>query len=468
MTPCTPEAYNLMHEGAITMSEISSNGFRIDTDYLQRTKKDLEQKIIQCRREIKEHEYWKLWLRRYGQKANLASPDQLRQLLYKELKYPIITYTDTGKASVDVMALEKIDDPFCASYTRMKQFEKALQTYLSGIERETKEGFLRNFFNLHTTVTWRSSSDSVNFQNIPIRNDVIAELIRKCFIPRKGRRLVELDCAGVEVRISACYHKDPMMIKYIMDPTTDMHRDMACELFLCQQENVTKGLRTASKNSFVFPEFYGSYYPQVGADLWDVMRIRDLKLKFGELEVPIREHLRDKGITEQGLRHEPDPGTYIHHVKTVEKRFWGVRFKVYAEWKNETYSKYLKEGGWRTKTGFYVEGIYKKNDVTNHPIQGSAFHCLLWALIRLQKWLRKHKMKTKIVGQIHDSVVLDAVVSELQDVLHKWRQLMSEELPKAWRWIIVPIEIEAEVAGVDESWYHKKPWHLVNNTWVGV
>lgn len=462
----TPEAYNLMHEGAIALAEISSNGIKIDEEYLKKTRKSLQNRIRECEEKLKSHEYWKLWKRQYGNKALLTSNDQLGSLLYKTLKFPIPYYTDKGKPSTDAQALEKINDPFVRDWNRMTKYQKADGTFLAGIQRETRQSILRAFFNLHTTVTYRSSSDSPNFQNFPIRDPEIAKIIRSCFIPRDGRRLVEIDCSGVEVRISACYHKDPMMIKYIMDPTTDMHRDMACELFICKPEQVTKPARHTAKNGFVFPEFYGSYWKNVAPDLWDAMEMRNLTIATKNGEVPIREHLAKKGITVLGSRSEPElPSEYALHVKQVEERFWKQRFKVYDQWKRDTYSEYLKNGGWMTKTGFYVTGLYRKNDVTNHPIQGSAFHCLLWSLIQMQKWLKKYKMKTLIIGQIHDSAVFDAVEKELQDVLNKWNEIMTVNLRKHWDWIIVPIEVEVEACEIGASWFNKTPWTKTNGLW---
>lgn len=465
MIPCTPEAYDLMHQGSIVMSDISCNGIRIDTDLLTSTRKQIQQEIQITEKELKQHEYWRLWKKRFGDKSKLNSSSQLGEILYGVLKYPIQHYTDNGKPSTDAFALEKIDDPFVRKYNRYSKLNKADGTFLAGVERETREGLLRVFFNLHTTVTYRSSSDSINFQNLPIRDGEFSELIRRLFIPRKGNHIVECDCSGVEVRISACYHKDPAMIRYIMDPTTDMHRDTACDIFLCKQKNVTKAARTASKNSFVFPEFYGSYWKNVGSDLWDVMEMRNITLDMKDGPIPIRQHLANKGITERGDKKEPEPGSFLHHIRSVENIFWKQRFRGYDQWKRDTYDAYLKTGGWRTKTGFYVTGIYKKNDVTNHPIQGSAFHCLLWGVIQLDKWIRKHKMKTLIIGQIHDSVVLDAPANELQDVLSRWKYIMEVLLPRHWSWIIVPIEIEAEVAPQDAPWFNKEPFICKNGIW---
>ena len=80
----------------------------------------------------------------------------------------------------------------------------------------------------------------------------------------------------------------------------------------------------------------------------------------------------------------------------------------------------------------------------------------LWSLIQLNRWLRKNKMRSKIVGQIHDSIVADVHEDELEDYLAQAKQIMTQDLLKKWKWIIVPLDVEAEVTPVDGTWYEKK------------
>ncbi|NIS13857.1 MAG: hypothetical protein GWN12_18860, partial [Thermoplasmata archaeon] len=87
--------------------------------------------------------------------------------------------------------------------------------------------------------TFRSSSDSFNFQNIPIRDLELARLIRQAIIARSGHRLVEIDYSGVEVHVAACYHQDPTMLEYLEDKSKDLHRDMAMEIFKLPLEELT-------------------------------------------------------------------------------------------------------------------------------------------------------------------------------------------------------------------------------------
>jgi DNA polymerase I-like protein with 3'-5' exonuclease and polymerase domains len=106
-------------------------------------------------------------------------------------------------------------------------------------------------------------------------------------------------------------------------------------------------------------------------------------------------------------------------------------------------------------TGFRCAGVFKKNEAVNYPIQGAAFHCLLWALIELNDWLRARGMQSLIVGQIHDSMILDCTVSELYDVLARVQKIITKYLPRAWDWICVPLTVEIE--GSEKNWFEKKP-----------
>jgi len=143
---------------------------------------------------------------------------------------------------------------------------------------------------------------------------------------------------------------------------------------------------------------------------------------------------------------------FYEHIRKVEGDFWGRRFKVYAEWKDKWWKKYQEVGWFPLKTGFRCSGVMKKNDAINYPVQGAAFHCLLWSLIQMVR--RTAKWQSKIVGQIHDSIVADVHRSELDAYLVLAKRVMTEEVRKHWPWIVTPLDIEAEVA--ETNWYEKR------------
>lgn len=463
----TKDAYKLLHQGTLALSQVERNGIRIDVKYLQHAIDKTKQMIRRMESDLKTDpeckEVYKAWRKHYGEKMNINSGDQLGEVLFTVLKYKCKQRTKTGKPQTDIAALERLDIPYVQKHLAIKKLKKARGTYLKGILRETVDGILHPNFNLNLARTMRSSSDNPNFQNMPIRIPEMSKIIRPCFIPRKGRVLIEKDYGRLEVCIAACYNRDPRLIDYIKDSTKDMHRDMAQELFIIDKPgDVDKKVRHVSKNSFVFPEFYGSWYVQVCKGLWDACTIDNLEVN----GVPMHKHLKRHGIDRRGYcngKGSPLPGTFEAHVKKVEDRFWNKRFKKYKQWKEKWWEAYLKDQSFDTLTGFHFEGVMARNDVINYPIQGSAFHCLLWSLINGLKEIRKHKMKTLIVGQIHDSIISDTPKSEATDYLDMMEELMTETIRKVWKWIIIPLEIEAEASA--KNWYKKKEWTRQDGIW---
>jgi DNA polymerase I-like protein with 3'-5' exonuclease and polymerase domains len=269
--------------------------------------------------------------------------------------------------------------------------------------------------------------------------------------------VVEFDFKGVEVGIACCYNFDPTLMAYVKDKTKDMHRDTAMELFFLKKEEVDgKTTRHIAKNKFVFPQFYGDYYVSCAQNIWEELN----KTRASVVNGPhIFDHLAYNGINRLGdcdPDKPPKKGTFEHHVKKIEDLFWNTRFPVYTAWKRSWWEQYQRRGYIEFYTGFRIGGHFDRKQVVNFPIQGSAFHCLLWCLIRLQRWLVKHGMKSRIIGQIHDSIIMDIYESELERIYNKTRQLMTETLPREWTWINVPLEVEVEASPPGQSWYHKE------------
>lgn len=274
--------------------------------------------------------------------------------------------------------------------------------------------------------------------------------------------------AGVVVKnCSICaYNHDPVLIEYVKDPSKDMHRDQSIECFLIDEDTDSKwwkqkgeggghNLRYCAKNMFVFPEFYGSYYVDCARNLWESIDTFKHATPNG---MPMKEWLREKGIKKLGDCNpdkDPRPGTFEKHIQQVEKAFWGPkRFIHYANWKKKWYNDYLARGGFALLTGFYVQGVYRRNEVINIPNQGTAFHFLLWTLIQLQKWITKEKKRAKIVGQIHDCILGDVPLEEKDEYIAKVHEIVTEDLPRFWKWINVPLTIEIEIA--KDNWFKKK------------
>jgi len=446
--------YDLFHKGTIALSEVESNGIRVDVKYCKRKRRELLLEAGMLDTEIQGSKAGKLWAKHFGAKTNYNSRQQLAKVLFGLMGHVSVIKTATGKDSASEEALAKVDDPVAKWFLISQKLKKCANTYLDNIILNTTKGILHPFFHLHFAASYRSSSSEPNFQNFPVRDEFIGKLIREAFRARPGRCLVEVDYSAIEVRVAACYHKDPTMLEYINDPTKDMHSDMASECFMIPKDQVTKEIRYFGKNCFVFPQFYGSVYQQCAPSLWEA---RPLEMKNG---MTIGEHLMYiKGIHKLGtcsFDKDTKKGTFEDHIRKVSDNFWNVRFPVYSQWKRKWYSDYLETGEFHSLTGFKYWGIFHKNQVINYPIQGSAFHCLLLALIYLQRAIRKHHKRTLIVGQIHDSIVADVPENEMEWYLDMVQKIMVDKVGRAYSWLIVPLEVEAEASGVEGTWYEKE------------
>lgn len=454
--PFVQKGYELLHEGVLEFARLEAAGIRIDVPRLEKTKVKLDKDIRELKQEIEKNEIWKMWRKRYGTAANITSHDQLGTLLYDVLKFPVTDRTDAGQPSTDEEALQKIDHPAIPQILRLAGYQKARGTFLKGIEREIVGDRIHPSFNLHTARTYRSSSDSPNFQNFPVRDKEIAQIIRSHFIASNGCVLVENDFKGIEVSVSACYHKDKNFISYITTPGKDMHRDMAAQLYMLKPGEVSKDARYGAKNKFVFPQFYGDFYISCARSLWDWIERGKLTGPDGK---SLFKHLEKHGITELGLcdpEKSPSSDSFEAHVQEVENDFWNNRFKGYGRWRKKWYGEYLEKGYFDLLSGFRVYGSFRRNAVVNYPVQGAAFHCLLWTLIQVNRRLRKYRMKSKVVGQIHDSLLGDVRIPELRDYLCIVEEVVTVDLLKHFDWIIVPLEVECEIAPPSGSWFDKR------------
>jgi len=429
----------------------------MDVDYLKESIRSTGLQIKKLSSKLKDHKIYKTWRREYGSRTNLGSREQLGKILFDIMKYPCsFPPTETGRPKADEAALNSTGLKFVERYLKMEKLKKARSTYLQGFLRETTDGFLHPNFPLHLVQTYRGSSSSPNFTNIIKKNPELAKLIRRAFIARKNHQIIETDFKGIEVCCGTCYHKDPQMIKYIKNPSKDMHRDAACDCYMIKKNQVSWDARDTGKNMFIFPQFYGDWHKHCAKSMWNAIIERNIRTTDG---LNLIKHLERKGITRLGNcdpDEEPEEGTFERHIQKVEYIFWNKKFKVYNQWKKDWWEQYLELGWFKTLTGFVIEGDLNRKQVINYPVQGSAFHWLLWSLIRIQKIMTKHKMKSLIVGQIHDSIIGDIHKKERKDYLEIVKQVIYEDIRKHWKWIIVPLTVEVGVAPVGSSWYDTK------------
>lgn len=438
-------AYDLFHKGTLALADMERNGFLIDKKYYLKKSKELANEQFERLEKIKKDPLFRPWLKKYRSLFNLNSPDQLRWFLYEELGLKPLKESSKGSASTDAEALEKLNMPELNSLIRIRKIDKIRNTYIKNFIIESVDNVIHPNYNLHIPATYRSSSSAPNFQNIPIRNPEIGPVIRGGIIPRPGCQIVEVDYGAIEVAISAVYHKDPNMIKYIEDESTDMHRDTCKDIFMLNDAQWTKDIRGIAKNKFVFPQFYGDYYASCALALWEFTE----HLKTKE-DIPVHQHLRKKGIRNYKM--------FEDHVKKAEDIFWNERFPVYNDWRKRQFRLYKQKGYLTTKLGFKFSTIMDWKQCSNYPIQGTAFHCLLWSVIQVNEFIKRKGLKSFLMGQIHDSMILNVYPEEREYLLKYIRWVSTIKIREVFKWINVPLKVEAEITGVDEPWSMKKDY----------
>ena len=455
LNPHTLDAYDLLHKGILALARAEMQGLRIDMDYIEKKKKHLAHKVDTLESSFKQTNFFRHWQHTVKGSININSNLQLSHYLYKIKGIKIEKETTSGLGSTDDEALRQMQIPELNDLLEIRKFKK-LQGYLDLFEREQVDGYLHPFFNLHLVSTFRSSSDHPNFQNIPKRDEESMQTCRRALYPRPGHQLMEIDTSGMEVRIAACYHKDTTMLKYITEPTSDLHGDMTQQIFILDKFDKKLPehyvLRQATKNGFVFPEFYGDYYKNCAIGLvcnWGKLPQGVWKPGQGIAmpEGTLSDHLISKGIRSLD--------SFTTHLQKIEADFWGKRFKEYADWKETWISLYKKYGYVDLLSGFRCSGVMDRKQVINYPVQGAAFHCLLWSLNHIDEVMVREKWDTKIIGQIHDSILFDCLPEEIPHVVEVVKRVMTKDLLEEWKWIIIPIEIDCEISEIDGSWAEK-------------
>jgi DNA polymerase I len=456
INPRTRDAYELLHDGILAFAKAERQGICVDVNYIQHKKQHLTKKIERLEQKFKDSKFYKHW-QHVNKNPNFYSDKQLAHFLYdvKKIK-PVKTTAKSEQGSVDNESLRKLNILELDILLQIKKVKK-IYDVLDGFEREQVNGILHPFFNLNLVRTFRSSSDSPNFQNIPKRDDEMMKICRRAIIPRKNRQLVEIDYGQLEVRISACYNNDQKLIHDILHG--DMHTDMAKEIFKINKiDKKIPGhntLRQAAKNGFVFPQFYGDYYKNCAANICEWVKLPEKRWKEG-MGIYLGENTDINGgitisdlLISNGIK---SFDKFTEHIRNIEDNFWNKRYYAYQAWKERWWKGYREYGYIDMKTGFRCSGIMTFNDCINYPVQGAAFHCLLWSFIETDKLIREQNLDSRLIGQIHDSMILDVNPNELDYLIPKIKEITCKKLPKEWKWITVPLNVDIDVFDINDSW----------------
>lgn len=437
MNPELKKGVDLFTRGSLALSHVEDNGIQFDEVQSEKSKIKIDKKMNVLEDLVFESKELKKWDRE--KPFRVSATGDLTHLLFDILDYKCLDEdrTITKRPKADANTMEKYRNVKVVDLTLdWRKWAKIRDTYLKGLTKESVNGVIHTVYGLHNIETFRSGSSSPNLQNQNKRDEEAAKVTRSLLKPRLNHKLAEYDYHSLEAIVISVYHKDPKWIEYVSSDKNDMHRDMGAKIFVKPKEEITKKERFVSKNGFVFPTIYGSWYKNTGTNIWN------------SIEDETKKHLRDVGIK--------NLNQFIEHMKEIEEWFWVDQFPVAYEWKEKTIHDYEKNGYVDLYTGFRCKGPMSINQLLNCQTQGTAFHCLLWTLTNVVNKMEKMKMDSRVIGEVHDSQLVDINTEEEDMVDHLIWLYGTQKIREHWDWLVVPLNIEKSVSKVNGSWAELK------------
>ncbi len=416
----------------LTLSHITSNGINVDLEAMEESKTTLAKEVWELEQEIDKIARAEGWLS--VMPFNSDKQAHLEALLYSG------RYTKPETSPFAKESLEHINNPIIQPILKYRELSKLLNTYLGQIERETNPitSTIHPMYSITSVDTFRTSSQNPNFQNIPVRSEAGKKYIRSLFKPSEGNILVEWDYSSVEVGVGCCYHKDPQMVEYLLNEDADMHADTACDLFKIPRTKVTPRMRRIAKNSFVFPIFYGASSKSIAPNIWNSLSVDELLV------------LQDSKLDK---RH-----AFFKHIAQYEKDFWGKRFGAYGRWRNALQDELNAIGYIEQFTGFRCHAPMTFTQLVNRPVQGSAAHTLLWTLSKVTPLIEGLSGRSRIIGQIHDSMLGDVHPDEFEQIHKLVLMWGTERVRRRFPELYLPLRIDAQVSEVNGTWAEMKDY----------
>jgi len=448
--PFLTKGRKFLHNGLIALYKVEHDGIRVNEEYYEKEELRLTKKADKLKETLLESKEAVKFKKKYGREIKLSSSDDLRILFYEILKMKPIKFTATTEsnedesdrtASVDKSVMTELNSDFTNQLIAWRKILKIRDTYLSQFKRYAYEGKLHPTNNLHIARTYRSSASNPNSQNIPNRDPEAEKSVRSGVVPSKGNFLQEVDYKTMEIRILVSLTHDPAMLEYIRSGN-DMHLDEGVKIFGGPVELISKDMRFNVKGGWSFAEVYGSYWENCAKHIWEIIdKVKNAKDE--TLREHIAQHLKIKTLAK-----------YANHLHDCEDEFW-KKYRMTKRWQTNILKFYEKHSYVEMPFGFRRGGLLSRNKIINTPVQGTAFHCLLWSLIRLVKYELK-PFKSKIIGQIHDSLIMDMYPPEEQEVNKIVKRVMCKDVREANPFITVPLDIDIKRSEVNGSWYMKK------------
>ena len=391
-----------------TLFDMEQNGIRVEADALKQYGDQLTGKIAELEKEIYEEA---------GETFNINSPKQLGVVLFENMKLPGGRKTKTGySTAADVLEKLAPEHPVVAKILEYRQYTKLKSTYADGLANYIQDdGRIHGKFNQTITATGRISSTEPNLQNIPVRME-LGRLIRKVFIPEEGYRFVDADYSQIELRVLAHCSGDEHLIQAYKEQS-DIHRITASQVFHIPFDEVTPQQRRNAK-AVNFGIVYGISSFGLSQDL-SITRKEAAK------------YIDDYFATYPGIK------TFLDHAVTHAKEE-GYVVTLFGR------RRPVPE----LSSSNFMQRSFGERVAMNSPIQGAAADIIKIAMIRVNQRLKDQKMKSRLVLQVHDELLIEAYEPELDEV----QNILKEEMEHAAE-LKVPLEIDMHTG---DNWYEAK------------
>ncbi len=395
---------------ASVLARMEHSGISLDLPYFKALQDELETGIRRLEREI----YGLI-----GYSFNVGSPQQLQQVLFTELKLPTKGRTQTG-FSTDAAVLDALVNahPVVQKIIDYRELTKLNSTYVVALPRQIspRDNRLHGEFNQTVAATGRLSSSNPNLQNIPIRTE-LGSRIRRGFIPGQPDRLImSADYSQIELRLLAHMSGDENLIEAFINDE-DIHTSTARMIFDLPLDKVTSDHRRIGKTlNFALIYQQGPYATGLA------------------LGISTREA---NSFTEKYFKSFPKVKLFMTRVLEEARQ----RGYVETLWGRRRYFHNLNDRN---------DGIRKADEraAFNAPLQGSAADLMKLAMIKLDDELKSRELKTKLILQVHDELVLDVPATEVAEVEEVVRTAMGMGQP-----LLVPLKVDV---GSGPNWMDAK------------
>lgn len=384
------------------LSHIERNGVQINTQLLQAQ----SQELAVCLQQLEEKAY-----QLAGTMFNLASPKQLQDILYTQLKLPVLEKTPTGAPSTAESVLQELalDYPLPKLILEHRSLSKIKSTYTDSLPKQINPttGRVHTSYNQAVTSTGRLSSTDPNLQNIPIRNQE-GRKIRQAFIASPGYKIISADYSQIELRIMAHLSQDPGLLS-AFKAGLDIHTATAAEVFNTAVDKVSAEQRRHAK-AINFGLIYGM-------SAFGLARQLNIERELAQTYI------------DQYFTRYPNVQTYMEQTRELAR----TQGYVKTVWGRRLYVPDIASSQMMRRRAAERAAI-------NAPMQGTAADLIKLAMIHLDRWLNTGVVEAKMIMQVHDELVFEVAETDVEVVASYINQAMTSVANLA-----APLEVHISV-----------------------